>query len=317
MRYWDSIQQMQRLLDSFEPIRDQLRQMQTLQRSIDQFRMPIQALELERQFRAFQAAMPAFRPFLKTTQILADAIRPLPDFSRALPSAALGSAFDAINVAIRSARFIAELDLSDDEDIRPDRDDLVERIEQELIEIVPAEALEELRRVEFAPFTLLDRVLRDPFVMHSLSARGFEGFIAALVERLGFEDVVLTPRSGDRGRDVLATKRIHGISILCAFECKRYAVDRPVGPDAARALLGVIMHGETRATKGILVTTSHFTPAASRFVLTEPSLDGQDFDGIVDWLRRSADSEEAEHRRAAAEAKAPVLVTKPSGGPRQ
>ena len=78
---------------------------------------------------------------------------------------------------------------------------------------------------------------------------------------------------------------MHGISILCAFECKRYAPDRPVGPEIARALLGTILHGSTRATKGVLVTTSRFTPATRTFILTEPSLDGKDFDGIVGWLQ--------------------------------
>jgi restriction system protein len=143
--------------------------------------------------------------------------------------------------------------------------------------------------------TILDRVLRHPEALRTLTARDFEGFVAALVEQLGFEDVVLTPRSGDMGRDVLATKRIHGISILCAFECKRYAPDRPVGPEIARALLGTIMHGPTRAAKGILVTTSSFTPAARTFIFTEPGLDGRDFDGIVEWLQ-----EYASHRQRGA-----------------
>ena len=93
------------------------------------------------------------------------------------------------------------------------------------------------------------------------------------------------PSSGDEGRDVLATKRVHGLSILFAFECKRYAADRPVGPGIARALLGTITHGATRANKGVLVTTSRFTPAARSFIITEPSLDGRDFDGILEWLR--------------------------------
>lgn len=83
-------------------------------------------------------------------------------------------------------------------------------------------------------------------------------------------------------------KRVHGISIACAFECKRYAPKRAVGPEIARALLGTISHGETRAAKGILVTTSTFSPAARKFILTEPSLDGRDFDGIVEWLREYA-----------------------------
>lgn len=33
------------------------------------------------------------------------------------------------------------------------------------------------------------------------------------------------------------------------------------------------------------ITTSRFTPPARRFILTEPSLDGRDFDGVIEWLR--------------------------------
>ena len=271
-----------RYIDSIEPLRADL------QRSLDQSRVPIQALDLARQLQAFQASMPDLRPVLATSQALEDAIRPLPDLRSVVASSEwsrVGASLSALSAAIGTADYIAELDFSDDESPPEHGDGLAEQAEQQLIEIAPAEALEKLQRVDFAPITLLDRVARDPRMMRALGARDFEGFVATLVEMLGFEDVVLTPRSGDDGRDVLATKRIHGISILCAFECKRYAADHPVGPDIARSLLGVITHGATRATKGILVTTSYFTPAANKFILTEPSLDGRDFDGIVAWLR--------------------------------
>ena len=153
---------------------------------------------------------------------------------------------------------------------------------------MPATALESLRVVNFAPLTLLDRVLRSPDLMRQFHARQFEQFIAALVEQLGFEDVVLTPQSGDGGRDVLAIRRVSGLPIVFAFECKKYGPGNPVGPDTARALLGTISHGNTRAAQGVIVTTSSFTPAAREFIITEPQLHGRDFDGIVDWLHEYA-----------------------------
>ena len=76
------------------------------------------------------------------------------------------------------------------------------------------------------------------------------------------------------------------IPILFAFECKRYK--NAVGPDIMRALLGTTTYRETRANTGVLVTTSTFSPGAQRFILTEPSVEGRDFDGIVDWLREYA-----------------------------
>jgi HJR/Mrr/RecB family endonuclease len=195
--------------------------------------------------------------------------------------------FARLNVAIESAILVGEVNVERQQPSSADQgaEELQESAESQLIDVVPATALENLRRVEFAPLTLLDRILGDPTLMRRLHSREFEGFVASLVEQLGFEDVVLTPRSDDGGRDVLATKNIHGLSIVFAFECKRYSPKNKVGPDIARALLGTITHGTSRATKGVLVTTSSFTPAAKRFILTEPHLDGKDFDGIVEWLR--------------------------------
>ena len=59
--------------------------------------------------------------------------------------------------------------------------------EEQLVKIIPAEALEDLRRVEFAPIVLLDKVMRNPRLMYQLGARQFEGFVATLIEELGFE----------------------------------------------------------------------------------------------------------------------------------
>lgn len=235
-----------------------------------------------------QIMQKAFSPLESLRLALTNSILPLPDMTAYFATAEierLRSSFASVSKAFENATFIADVDLSKDDEAPEDPTDIAERAEEQIIEIVPADTLERLKRVDFAPITLLDDVLRDPDAMRALSARDFEGFVATLIEQLGFEDVTLTPRSGDGGRDVLAVKRIHGLSILCAFECKRYAANRPIGPDIARSLLGVISHGETRATTGILVTTSYFTPAANKFILTEPNLDMRDFDGIVDWLR--------------------------------
>lgn len=147
---------------------------------------------------------------------------------------------------------------------------------------------------------LLDQILRSPELMRNLSPQRFEHFIATLIDKLGFEDVVITPRSGDQGRDILAVKRVLGIPILFAFECKRYSPDKPVGVEILRALFGTISHGPTKANKGILVTTSRFTSGARKFLLTEPSLDGKDFNGIVSWLNEYGDRIEKPLNRMAA-----------------
>lgn len=224
---------------------------------------------------------------LKTQETMAASMRPFLDLAGidALGTSQALAFNEGISEAIKQATFLAELTLEADA-LGDDEASTAQEAEEQLVEIVPADALEKLRRVEFLPLVELDRIVRDPELMRRFSGRKFEEFVAMLIEELGFEDVVLTPRSGDQGRDVLAVKKVHGIKILFAFECKRYS--EPVGPEIARALLGTIVHGATRANKGVLVTTSRFTPATRKFILTEPSLDGRDYDGLLEWLHEYA-----------------------------
>ncbi len=191
---------------------------------------------------------------------------------------------ERVNEAISDAPFLADVAFeSEDEEDEESAAESIQKADECLIEIVPATTLENLRQVDFAPLTVLNQVLRNPRLMQNMDARDFEGLIATLLDELGFQDLVLTPRSGDKGR-TFSRRWIDGIPIIFAFECKRYRPDRGVGPEIARALLGTILSRETRASKGVLVTTSYFTRETRRFILTEPALDGKDFDAIVEWL---------------------------------
>lgn len=285
MSYWDSFREIQRVADNMSASQDQIRAyLESRPRIADVMAEMLSARTLLDEIERTQRLMQPPAELLAISAALAAAVRPLPDLSllaRAYEFGGLPETVRRISLGLEAARMLAEVELEEAENISSD---VAHQAESQLVEIIPAEALDGLRRVQFAPLVLLDQVLRNPELMHRLGARDFEGFVAALVEQLGFEQVVLTPRSGDEGRDVLAIKNVHGIEILFAFECKRYSPGRPVGPEIARALLGTIMHGNTRAAKGVLVTTSHFTPATRRFILTEPALDGKDFDGVVSWL---------------------------------
>ena len=78
------------------------------------------------------------------------------------------------------------------------------------------------------------------------------------VQKAGFDEVTLTPRSGDFGRDVIAVK--HGIGCVRFIDSvKRYGPDHPVPADDVRALIGVLL-SDRNATKGIVTTTSTFAP---------------------------------------------------------
>jgi len=232
----------------------------------------------------------AIQAMSPTRDLVERALRPFPDLDGllALSGRERASAFTSygkINRSIANAPVLGkakvqEKDAAQSQNGDPEKESNPE-FESKLVKTVPAAVLTQIR----VPLNELNRVLRHPQAMRSLGSREFEQFIATLIEQLGFDDVVLTPPSGDQGRDVLATKRVAGIPIFFAFECKRYAPDRPVGPEIARALLGTIMHGPTRASMGVLVTTSTFTPAAREFILTSPVLDGKDFDGVLEWLK--------------------------------
>lgn len=278
---FDYLRDIQRHLDALRPAMEQY---ERFQRQLQATSLPVR--DLLRDFEENQRSLSIAADFAAQQRALFAAVQPIQIESALANFTAMSELMSRVNAGIASATFLGELQLTDadSEGDSPDGD-LPSVAESRLVEIVPAEALGDLKRVEFAPVVLLDRALRNPDIMRLLQARQFEGFIAALIDQLGFEDVILTPRSGDEGRDVLATKRIHGIPIMFAFECKRYAPQNPIGPDIARALLGTIAHGRTRASKGVLVTTSYFTPSARNFILTEPDLDGKDFDGIVEWLK--------------------------------
>jgi len=81
-----------------------------------------------------------------------------------------------------------------------------------------------------------------------------------------YDEVILTPRSGDHGRDVVAIK--NGIGCIRIIgSVKAYAPGNLVRPDDVRALAGVL-HGDLKASKGIITTTSDFAPS----IPTDPYL---------------------------------------------
>lgn len=292
------------MLERSLPTEEQIRARRSYQDRIDKLASGFPAREyLEEIDRAFerQKALLPYYDFEETRRALERAIQPLPeiDFTSLREMykrdiANLEAAFRSISSSIAGAAFLGEVELDLIEDLETGREEVKEvaqeEIEEQLVEVVPATVIAELKKVEFVPLRLLDQILRSPDLMRDLSPLDFERFVATLIDKIGFEDVVITPRSGDQGRDILAVKRVHGIPVLFAFECKRYGPDKPIGVDLLRALFGTISHGPTKANKGVLVTASRFTSGARRFLLTEPSLDGKDFNGIVGWLGEYAKS---------------------------
>jgi restriction system protein len=86
----------------------------------------------------------------------------------------------------------------------------------------------------------------------------WEEVIAGAYKVAGYDEVVLTPHSGDHGRDVIAIRRGVG-SVKIIGSVKAYKPGFIVGYDHIRAVLGVLA-GERDASKAIITTTSNFPP---------------------------------------------------------
>lgn len=117
----------------------------------------------------------------------------------------------------------------------------------------------ELVRVIAPAFKKIVELLQfDYTVLHTMSPRQFEELLAAAYERLGFDSVVLTPPSGDHGRDLIVEK--YGWGAMRLFvEAKKYHSTNLVRASDVRSLLGTLVT-EPTTTRAILVTTSDFAP---------------------------------------------------------
>jgi restriction system protein len=126
--------------------------------------------------------------------------------------------------------------------------------------IVPGAKTVEGRLIEAVAlpwFEIVEVLKNDPTIAYQISAQQWEEIIAGAYKKAGFDEVTLTPRSGDYGRDVIAVKRGLGF-VRVIDQVKAYKPDHLVTADDVRALLGVL-HGDG-ASKGFLTTTSDFAP---------------------------------------------------------
>jgi restriction system protein len=97
---------------------------------------------------------------------------------------------------------------------------------------------------------------RDWSVAFQIAPEKWEELIAGAFDLAGYDEVTLTPRSNDHGRDVIAIKKGVG-SVRIIGSVKAYAAHSRVRYDDVRALAGVLL-GDQQASKGILTTTSEF-----------------------------------------------------------
>jgi restriction system protein len=115
-----------------------------------------------------------------------------------------------------------------------------------------------IRAVTIPWRTILGRLLEDPSLMYQMDPRKWEEFIAGSYEESGlFDEVILTHRSGDGGKDVIAIKKGYG-SIRLVESVKRYTPGHEVTADDVRALGCLLL--DPKNSKGIISTTWRFAP---------------------------------------------------------
>lgn len=103
-------------------------------------------------------------------------------------------------------------------------------------------------------------------VLRALPPSGFERLCQRLLREAGFEQVIVTGKSGDGGIDGHGLLSLNPfVSFRVLFQCKRY--QGAVTPSQIRDFRGAM---QGRADKGLILTTGSFTTEARR----EASRDG-------------------------------------------
>jgi restriction system protein len=99
-------------------------------------------------------------------------------------------------------------------------------------------------------------------VLRALPPPGFERICQRLLRESGFQQVIVTGKSGDGGIDghgVLEVNPLVTFKVL--FQCKRYGDNNAVTPSQVRDFRGAM---QGRADKGLIITTGIFTSEARK-----------------------------------------------------
>ena len=119
-----------------------------------------------------------------------------------------------------------------------------------------------VRAVGFAWLEIIAAILQDPGIMLTLDPHTFEGIIAGGWKRAGADEVILTPRSGDGGVDVIASFLRAG-RVRLFDQVKRYAPDHRVTAEQVFAMIGVGF-ARGNVSKVLITTTSEFAPGVAK-----------------------------------------------------
>ncbi len=132
---------------------------------------------------------------------------------------------------------------------------------------------------EWVPFDHRQHALQ---ILQSLPAEGFERFCQRVLREAGFQQVVVTGRSGDGGIDGIGILQVNVfVTFKVLFQCKKYSgsVTSPQIRDFRGAMMG-------RADKGLVLTTGVFTSDARAEAVRDgvPPIELVDGDGLISLM---------------------------------
>ncbi len=124
-------------------------------------------------------------------------------------------------------------------------------------------------------------------ILRALPPSGFERICQRLLRESGFQQVVVTGKSGDGGIDghgVLEVNPLVTFKVL--FQCKRYGDGNAVTPSQVRDFRGAM---QGRADKGLIVTTGILTSDARREATRDgvPPIELVDGEKLVTMFERA------------------------------
>ncbi|WOI56728.1 restriction endonuclease [Palleronia sp. LCG004] len=121
-------------------------------------------------------------------------------------------------------------------------------------------------------------------VLGSMAPDAFERLSQRLLREAGFTKVEVRGKTGDGGIDGLGVLRVNLVSFQVYFQCKRWRGS--VGAKEIRDFRGAL---QGRADKGLFITTSHYTPAATDEATRDGAIaiDLIDGDRLCDLLKEN------------------------------
>ena len=104
--------------------------------------------------------------------------------------------------------------------------------------------------------------------LHELTPNEFEHWCADFLGKEGFNNIYITPKGSDDGKDIICNKANH----IYYVECKRFVLSQAskyqIDIEIVKKLIGSM--ASEKITNGIIITSGIFTKEAINYIVTLP-----------------------------------------------